>query len=60
MNENLLTKEKFVLKLICVVAGMSLLFACLLGADRYHERCIKLKLAELDYVYIKEATNGKT
>lgn len=59
MNENLLTKEKFVLKLIYIAAGMSLLFACLLGADRYHERYIKLKLAELDYIYLKEATNGK-
>ena len=49
MSEKPLTKEKFILQLICVIAAVALLFGCFLGIDRYHERYIKVKLAELGF-----------
>jgi hypothetical protein len=49
MSEKPLTKEKFILQLICVIAAVSLLFVCFLGIDRYHERYVKVKLAELGF-----------
>jgi len=47
MSEKPLTKEKFILQLTGVLAAILVLLACFVAIDRYHERYVRVKLAEL-------------
>lgn len=57
MNEKQLTKEKFILQLIAVLIAGGIVFSSFIAIDRYHERYIKVKLAEIGIEHKKESTH---
>ena len=59
MNGKLITKEKFILQLTGLLILSGLLFGSFVMVDRYHERYIKLKLAELGFEYKKEINHER-
>ena len=54
MEDKVFTNQKFILQVIMLLILTGLLFGALKLIDKYHERYIQLKLAELDATYEKE------
>ena len=48
-----MTKQKFILQLMMVLAAVFLLFCCFITVDRFHKRYVDYKVIEMNYNYQK-------
>lgn len=57
MSEKTSIKERFILQIILLLVFASTLFGSFVLVDRYHERYVNLKIAELNLEYKKTVNN---
>lgn len=56
MDEIAFTKAKFILRMVGLIGLIFILFCGFIWMDKFHERCVKVKLAELGFDTYYEQT----